>query len=198
MFTGLIQAKGAIRTRAMRQITVDAPDAWPGDSWKLGESVAVNGVCLTVVDFSNGLVFDLSDETLARTTLGSVRPGDSLNLERALRMGDRLGGHMVQGHVDGTGKCVSITPQEGGWLFRFRIDPDDQHLIIDKGSICLDGVSLTVVDPQGSEFDVAVIPHTFEETSLGQMKPGGPVNYELDMVAKHIARLTAGYREQAS
>lgn len=181
----------------MRQIAVDAPNAWPGDAWILGESVAVNGVCLTVVDFADGLVFDLSDETLARTTLGSMKPGDIVNLERALRLGDRLGGHMVQGHVDGTGTCVGVEAQDGGWTFRFRIDEDDQDLLIDKGSICLDGVSLTVVSPSGNEFEVAVIPHTFEETNLGTMKAGDPVNYELDMVAKHIARLTAGYRARA-
>jgi riboflavin synthase len=198
MFTGLVQAKGSLRSRSDRRITIDAPDAWQGDPWVMGESVAVNGVCLTVVDFADGLVFDLSEETLDRTTLGGLALGGAVNLERALRMGDRLGGHLVQGHVDGTGACLSITPQDGGWLFRFRIDPSDDLLLIDKGSICLDGISLTVVAPNGPEFEVAVIPHTFESTNLGQMKPGDAVNYELDIVAKHIARLTAGYRGQAS
>ncbi len=189
MFTGLVQARATIREVLDRRLIVDDPRVWPDDPWVLGESIAVSGVCLTLVDFEDGLVFDLSEETLDRTTLGSKTAGCPVNLERAMRIGDRLGGHIVQGHVDGVGRCESIEPQEGGWDFRFSIPAENYPMLIDKGSICIDGISLTLIEPANGSFSVAVIPHTFEVTTLGSLQAGDPVNFEIDVLAKHIAKL---------
>lgn len=170
--------------------------AVPANAWedevKIGESVAVNGCCLTAVAVGERLEFDLSEETLRRTALGGVEPGMKLNLERALRPIDRMGGHFVQGHVDGVGQLLSRTPAEAGEVFRFQVPEEGSRYLIDKGSIALDGISLTIVKPQGSEFEVWVIPHTLAETNLQTLLPGARVNVEFDMVAKHIVALSGG------
>jgi len=166
-------------------------DDW--EEWQLGESLAVNGCCLTVVEANRQasgevlLAFDLSEETLRRTNLGECRPGTRVNLERAMRPSDRFGGHIVQGHVDAVGEVVSVTPTDASHVYRFRV-PDDQYLI-DKGSIALNGVSLTVVDPKDGLFEVWVIPHTLQETNLGDLREGSRVNVEYDVIAKHVERL---------
>jgi riboflavin synthase len=173
------------------RLSVSAPlGAWPQDPLQLGESVSVNGCCLTVVDLGGRLIFDLSEETLARTSLGGLRPGSRVNLERAMRVGDRLGGHIVQGHVDQVGVCEGIQTLEGSWIFEF-LAPGGGKYLADKGSISVQGVSLTVVEPQGDRFSVAVIPHTFEATTLGLMEEGEAVNLEFDILVKHVERLLA-------
>lgn len=189
MFTGIIQAKGAVESRTDRRISLRAPrDSWP-DAIQLGESIAVNGCCLTVAADDGALHFDLSEETVVRTTFGSMIAGTRVNLERALRAGDRLGGHFVQGHVDGLGELVGRTAYEGWERFQFRVPDDGAPYLIDKGSIALNGVSLTVVAPEGPRFEVALIPYTLRETDLGELEVGDKVHVEYDVLAKHVARL---------
>jgi riboflavin synthase len=189
LFTGLIQATGTVTSFEGGRLTISLPpNAWE-DPVSLGESIAVNGCCLTLAHLNGGASFDLSEETLRRTTLGSLETGTAVNLERALRAGDRLGGHFVQGHVDGTGELVARTSAEGGEVFRFRLPAQFEEFLVDKGSIALDGISLTVVSPQGPEFDVWVIPETLARTNLGGLHPGTKVNVEGDMLLKHIARM---------
>lgn len=187
MFTGLVQSVATVRSFDDHVLVLDVPA--PDGPWVLGESVAVNGCCLTVVAFDDGLRFDLSPETLARTTFAAVKTGSRVNIERALRAGDRLGGHFVQGHVDGVGRLVAITPSAVGTTLRFEVPEGLERLLIDKGSIAVDGVSLTVVTPAGREFDVALIPHTMEATNLGDRRVGDAVNLEADVLAKHVQRL---------
>jgi riboflavin synthase len=188
MFTGLVQAKGWIESRIGGRLVVGVQRAWEGDPMTLGESIAVNGCCLTVVGMEGGMAFDLSEETFARTSLGDLQKGSEVNLERAMKMGDRLGGHIVQGHVDGVGTCLGIDERDGSWTFHFAA-PGGGKYLIDKGSVAVEGISLTVVEPQGDEFTVAVIPHTFAVTSLGSMAPGQKVNIEYDVLAKHVEKL---------
>ena len=152
---------------------------------KVGDSVAVNGCCLTVVDLGPGeLAFDVVDETFARTTLGSLQPGDPVNLERPVRPADRLGGHIVQGHVDAVGEVVSPAPD-----LYVRTDPALLRYVVEKGSIAVDGISLTVVEDRADGFTVAVIPHTAEVTTLGARRPGDRVNLEVDLMAKYAEKL---------
>ncbi len=167
----------------------------PTPDWDVGrgESVAVSGVCLTAVgDRGPGadIVFDLSEETLECSWFGDLAPGRTVNLERSLQLGDRLGGHLVSGHVDGVGTIEAIEdPGDGGRLFRFRVPPELERYLIEKGSINLDGISLTVVEPVGPLFAVAVIPETLEVTSLGSAELGQRVNLEADLVGKWIEKL---------
>lgn len=160
------------------------------DPFRIGESVAVNGCCLTVVSSKgDDAAFDLSEETLVRTNLGGLHEGFTVNVERAMKPTDRFGGHIVQGHVDAVGELVSRQASETGEVFRFRTPPDGDVLLIDKGSIAIEGISLTVVQPRDGEFDVWVIPHTLSQTTLGGMQPGAQVNLEYDVVAKYVQRL---------
>ncbi len=192
MFTGLVECLGRVEEVATegagRRLTI----AWPGVSspFALGESIAVNGCCLTVVA-SDGDRFEVQagPETLLRTNLGAKAPGDSVNLERSLRVGDRMGGHFVQGHVDTTATLVERRP-EGEWEFlSFALDAEWLPLLVPKGSIAVDGVSLTLVDVTSSGFSVMLIPHTLSVTTLGGLKPSGTVNIEADMLAKHVRKL---------
>jgi riboflavin synthase len=187
VFTGIIQAVGKVLSLHGTRLLLTAPEVEDWEPWKLGESLAVNGCCLTVVQDGNSLAFDLSEETLRRTNLDDLHPGAKVNLERAMRPSDRFGGHIVQGHVDAVGEVVSITPTDAAHLFRFRV-PADQYLI-DKGSIALNGVSLTIVEPQNGEFDVWIIPHTYNQTNFGDLKPGSRINVEYDVIAKHVEKL---------
>jgi riboflavin synthase len=192
MFTGLVEALGHVRQtheeHSGRRLTIhwralDAP-------LSVGESVAVNGCCLTVVA-SEGERFEVQagPETLARTNLGRLQVDSTVNLERSLRVGDRLGGHFVQGHVDTTA-TLTERRREGDWQFlRFRIDPAWSELLVEKGSIAVDGVSLTLVDVRPDSFSVMLIPHTLEVTTLGRIASGDPVNIETDILAKHVRRL---------
>jgi riboflavin synthase len=157
---------------------------------QLGDSITVNGVDLTVTTMTDHqFTADASLETLSRSTLGELRIGSRVNLERALGVGERLGGHMVQGHVDGTAALVSTTPEGNAYRLRFRVPQDLMRYIAMKGSICVDGISLTVAGFGNDWFEVAVIPHTWRETTLGELKPGDRVNLEVDVLAKYVERL---------
>ncbi len=185
MFTGIIEEVGAVSRRSGADLAVLARTVVQG--MKEGDSVAVNGVCLTVVSFDgDGFVVQMSPETLARTTLGALRPGHGVNLERALAYGDRMGGHFVQGHVDGVGRVKSVKNQGDFSLWRFQAPPEVACYLVPKGSISIDGISLTIVEPAGDTFGVAVIPATMAKTNLSGKRPGDAVNMEADMLGKHI------------
>ena len=187
MFTGIIQAVGRVVSFDEGTLVVDSGDLDIA-GLLLGESIAIDGVCLTLVAaVYSKLTFELSPETLVRTAFSKVAGGDGVNLERAMLATDRFGGHIVQGHVDGVGEVVSITPTGNSTVLRFRV-PSERY-IIEKGSITLNGVSLTVVEPSGKEFDVWIIPHTLANTNLGALQPGSIVNVEYDMVAKYLEKL---------
>jgi riboflavin synthase len=192
VFTGLVEVLGrleqVVEENAGRRFTL----MWPGLTQPLaiGESVAINGCCLTVVA-SGGDRFEIQagPETLLRTNLGDKRPGDRVNFERSLRVGDRLGGHFVQGHIDTTA-VLQKRQQEGDWEFlAFTLDPVWTPLMVPKGSIAVDGVSLTLVDVWTEGFSVMLIPHTLAVTTLGIIKPGDRVNLETDILAKHVQKL---------
>jgi riboflavin synthase len=189
MFTGLVEALGTVvRLDAAgvgRELVVGEPGLAP--QLAPGESVAVNGACLTVVGRDAGTFrFQVGPETLQRTNLGELAPGDRVNLERALRVGDRLGGHLVQGHIDGLGRVESRQPQ-GDWdLVWFSCPEALAAQMVGKGSVAVDGVSLTLVDVRPDGFSVALIPHTLAQTTLGAKGPGVPVNLETDLLAKYV------------
>src|SRR5262245_53424948 len=194
VFTGLVAGLGRIEQSAQegsgRRLTITWPDRPAADPLSLGESIAVNGCCLTVVA-ADGAHFEVQagPETLARTNLGGRRPGDRVNLERAMRAGDRLGGHFVQGHID-TNATLRDRRSEGEWVFlAFDLDSSWTPLLVPKGSIAVDGVSLTLVDVEASGFSVMLIPHTLAVTTLGLIQPGDRVNIETDILAKHVRRL---------
>ncbi len=193
MFTGLVSDIGVVERIAPRQggarLTL-RPKALPVDALALGESVACSGVCLTVVERGGGLVsFDAVPETLARTTVGAWRAGSPVNLERALSLADRLGGHLVQGHVDAVGKVLSRAAEGQGARLRVSLPAPIAPLVAEKGSIAVDGVSLTVAAVGRDWFEVALIPETLARTTLGAAQPGTAVNLEADVVARHVARL---------
>jgi riboflavin synthase len=197
MFTGLVEASAAILSAEARaggmRLVVRRPS--PDFNTRPGDSVAVSGVCLTVVpDPAAGshLAFDLSAETLSLTWLGESRPGRSVNLERALRLGDRLGGHMVSGHVDGLARVLARNAgADGGLELELEAAPEHARYLTSKGSVTLDGVSLTVVRPRGRLFGVALIPETLARTTLGEAKAGQRLHLEADLVGKWVERLLA-------
>ena len=192
MFSGIVEATGTIirightAAGARLTLTTSVPLAEVG----LGESICVNGTCLTVTAIGEAtLSFDVSAESLRRSTLCDLALGDAVNLERAMRRGDRLGGHMVSGHLDGTGEVQSIRPEGESQVLTFRVDAAFMPMIVEKGSIAVDGTSLTCFACRDGCFDVAVIPHTLEVTTLGMRRPGARVNIELDVMGKYVARL---------
>ncbi len=185
MFTGLVQAIGTVARLESGRLSVAVPDAWPGEAWIVGESLAVDGCCLTVVSASRTLDFDLSSETLARTRFSGISPRARVNLERAMRATDRFGGHIVQGHIDTVG---TLRSRGDDGVFVFEVDRELRQLLVDKGSVAINGVSLTVVQPGGGAFSVAVIPHTLEVTTLGDARPGDRVNVEFDVLAKYAVK----------
>ena len=197
MFTGIIEATAAVARLDPKgggtRVTIET--ARPLAKLVLGESIAVTGACLTVTGFrGRRFTVEVSPETLRRTTLGGLHAGDRVNLERALRMGDRLGGHLVQGHVDGTGVLEAIVPDRDWSLYRFRAPSALAPYLVEKGSIAVDGVSLTVFACRGSRFSVALIPHTLAATTLGQRRPGDAVNVEGDVLLKQIAAMLRSRR----
>lgn len=160
---------------------------------QLGDSIAVDGVCLTVADIAGeAMTFQLSPETLQRTTMSRLKPGCAVNLERAMAVGDRFGGHFVQGHVDGVGRVADVQYQGDFSLWRFQAPSDVAKYLVPKGSVCVDGISLTVVEPAGDTFGVAVIPATIAKTTLGSKRVGDAVNMEADMLGKHIFHYMKG------
>ncbi len=195
MFTGLVETMGVIQRiqaeGAGRRLTVAAPSLLEGTS--IGDSVAINGACLTVVDIQGEtLAFQAGPETLHKTNLGELRPGERVNLERALRMGDRLGGHLVQGHVDGVG-TIRERRREGEWeVLWFSASPALVEQMVPKGSITVDGISLTLVEVTSEAFSVALIPHTLALTTLGFKKVGAAVNLETDLLAKYVWKCLRG------
>jgi riboflavin synthase len=195
MFTGLIEVLGTIRLVETdvvgRRLVIAAPSL--ASELALGESVALNGACLTVVERGPDTChFQAGPETLRRTNLGELVPGDRVNLERALRVGDRLGGHLVQGHVDGLGRVVERIRQ-GAWeLVWFHCPADLTAQMVPKGSVAVDGVSLTLVDVAADRFSVALIPHTLANTTLGFKKTGATVNLETDLLAKYVWKCLRG------
>lgn len=195
MFTGIIETLGEIRDIEVEgsnvHITIGSPIS---DELKVDQSVAHDGVCLTVVETGSGTHrVTAIRETLERTRLGEWREGDFVNLERAMQAGARLDGHIVQGHVDATGEVTAVEEAGGSWYYRFRYEPTPEHLLVDKGSICINGVSLTVVEPEGDRFSVAIIPYTYEHTNFRTLQPGDRVNLEFDIIGKYIARHLAAY-----
>lgn len=192
IFTGLIIEVGRVRSIDRRAdgayLVIQAQKVLEGT--RIGDSISINGVDLTVVAMGKDFFeADASVETLKRSTLGEFRPGIRVNLERALAVGERLGGHMVQGHVDGTGELLSVTPEGNAYRMRFRFPRELGRYIAMKGSITVDGISLTVAGLGGDWFEVAIIPHTWRETILSELKNGDGVNLEVDVLAKYVERL---------
>jgi len=196
MFTGIIQAVGHIDSIQAKsgdlRLSINVGKL-PMDDVQLGDSIAVNGVCLTVIDMtSKSFVADVSQETMRLTSLGQATQGYAVNLEKALTLSTRLGGHLVSGHVDGLGQVLSL--KDEGRSIRFRIKAPDQlaKYIAAKGSICVDGVSLTVNDVHGAEFDLNIVPHTLQETIIKHYQAGCEINLEVDVVARYLERLLLG------
>ncbi|HEX7247151.1 MAG TPA: riboflavin synthase [Actinomycetota bacterium] len=188
MFTGIVEELGAVASHGTGRLVVSC-EVVTGDS-AVGASVSVNGVCLTVVErFDDSLAFDLSEETVARTSLRRLETGAPVNLERPLTLAARLGGHVVQGHVDGVGEVVSSRADDaGGVRLRVTVPADLRRYVVEKGSITVDGVSLTVAELHDDGVTVALIPHTLSATTLGAVVAGDPVNLEVDMIARYIER----------
>ena len=192
MFTGLIREVGRVLSREGGadgvRLTIEAPQT-AGEA-QLGDSIAINGVCLTVVAVAGGsFAFDAVPETLDRTSLGTLDHGSRVNLEPALRAGEALGGHYVQGHVDGVGTVRSVEPEGDGKRIWFDAAPELLRYVVDKGSIAVQGTSLTVAAVDDTGFAVALIPHTLEVTTLGELEPEDPVNLEADVLAKYVEKL---------
>src|SRR5438477_8610032 len=192
MFTGIIEELGHVRevekrgedARIVIEARIVASDAHNGDS------ISVNGVCLTALDVTPGsFAADVSKETLFRSTLGSLKPGSPVNLERAVTPATRLGGHIVQGHVDARGKFLGSENHGDSWTFRFAYPPEISRYLVFKGSVAVEGVSLTIAELTDDYFEIAVIPKTFEVTNFSQLKPGDAVNLEVDVIAKYVERI---------
>lgn len=194
MFTGLIEEVGAVERIAHEggaaRIVVEAPGA--AASAKLGDSIAVNGVCLTAVAIDGGLIsFDAVPETLARSSLGSLRAGSKVNLEQALVAGARLGGHFVQGHVDGVGRILAIREEGNARVVTISAPAELMRYMVLKGSVALDGISLTLAEVGEETITVWIVPHTWTHTNLSDRRPGDPVNIEADLIARHVEKLLA-------
>lgn len=199
MFTGIIQAVGKIASIEMQGIDarlhIHAAPLEMSDV-RLGDSIAVNGVCLTVIEYDpHGFSVDVSAETLRHTTLGGMDTGGRVNLEKALTLSNRLGGHLVSGHVDGVGEVIERRSEARSECFRIQAPAALARYIAMKGSICVDGVSLTVNAIQGALFNINIIPHTLQATTLGDVRPGSRVNLEVDVIARYLERLLLGEHE---
>lgn len=196
MFTGIIESLGIIEAIEEEgsnfHFTIQSTLS---NELKIDQSVAHNGVCLTVIKLGeNTHTVTAILETMQKTNLGDLKVGDPVNLERAMLANARLDGHIVQGHVDGTGKCIAVKEEEGSWYYRFSYQPSREHLLVDKGSVCINGVSLTVVDPTDEAFSVAIIPYTHEHTTFKGLAPGMAINLEFDIIGKYVARMAVAYQ----
>jgi riboflavin synthase len=191
MFTGIIEGMGQVQAiqeeGTNKHYTISAPFT---QELQIDQSVAHNGICLTVVNISDTTyTVTAIDETLQKTNLNSLKVGDKVNLERCMSANGRFDGHIVQGHVDQVANCESVTDENGSWVFTFRYDPSLGNVTVEKGSITVNGISLTVVNSNEDRFSVAIIPYTYEHTNLHQVKPGSTVNLEFDIIGKYVARL---------
>jgi riboflavin synthase len=190
MFTGIIETSGIIKTIEKNGSNIDfVIESSISSELKIDQSVSHNGVCLTVIEINeNTHRITAIDETLQKTNLNALKKGDAVNLERAMPVDGRLDGHLVQGHVDTTAAIISIKDENGSWLFTFQYQPSKEFLLVNKGSICIDGVSLTVVNPTENTFNVAIIPYTFQHTVFQHYTTGSIVNIEFDIIGKYFSR----------
>ncbi|MDQ4142001.1 MAG: riboflavin synthase [Bacteroidota bacterium] len=191
MFTGIIETLGRVKSireeNTNKHFTLET-DITP--ELKIDQSVSHNGVCLTVIAINNQeYTVTAIAETLQKTNLNQVKPGDLVNLERCMPANGRFDGHVVQGHVDQVGTCLSVKDQNGSWLYTFEYDSSLGNITVEKGSICVNGISLTVVNSRDNQFSVAIIPYTYEHTNLKNVKPGDTVNLEFDIIGKYVAKL---------
>ena len=194
MFTGIIEELGSVRSIEERgdnaRIVINAKTVTEGTNY--GDSIAVNGVCLTALDIQDdSFAADVSRETLLRSTLGSLQPGAPVNLERAVTPATRLGGHIVQGHVDARGQFVSVVDHGESWTLRISYPAEVARYLVFKGSVAVEGISLTIADLAADYFEIAIIPKTWEVTNLSHLKPGDSVNLEVDLIGKYVERLLA-------
>ncbi|MEM9886124.1 MAG: riboflavin synthase [Bacteroidota bacterium] len=198
MFTGIIEALGTVKTIEREGSNVHfGIQSDISDQLKIDQSVAHNGVCLTVVQQeADTHVVTAIQETLERSNIGKWKIGTKVNLERAMKNNARLDGHLVQGHVDGTGVCLEVEEAGGSWYYRFKYTPSLEHILVDKGSICINGVSLTLVNPVEDEFSVAIIPYTYEHTNFKDIQARDTINLEFDVIGKYIAKYLAVYQKQ--
>ena len=190
MFTGIIESLGKITDLKVDRGNIDFTiESDISKELKVDQSVSHNGVCLTVTDTNNNThTVTAVKETLDKSSLTNFSVNDLVNLERAMKLGERLDGHLVQGHVDGVAKCLGISVNDGSWIYKFEFDISNEMLLIEKGSICINGVSLTVFDIEENTFKVTIIPYTYENTSFKTLKEGDIVNIEFDMIGKYLAR----------
>lgn len=196
MFTGLVEEVGTIDSIRPRGdgATLRIHASVVTDEVKLGDSIAISGACQTVIEFGKDyFVVEAIRETMNRTKFASWKQGDPVNLERAMRPMDRLGGHLVQGHVDGLSEVLSIQPLKGSWRLKLKHSEAGKPFIVEKGSIALDGVSLTVASVDSISFDVEIIPHTWQQTTLHLLKPGNKIHVEWDLIGKYVAHMLKGY-----
>ena len=197
MFTGIIEELGKVRHITNNQITIECCAVL--EDVKLGDSIAVNGACLTVVNFSkDSFVADVSPETLRVTSLENLKSGTLVNLERALKVGERLGGHIITGHIDGIGKCLKIEKTSDFYNVFVELNPEQAKYTIKKGSIAIDGISLTIANMKSSTVEIAVIPHTFENTNFKTMQIGQNVNIETDILSKYVEKFLSTSDNKAS
>lgn len=195
MFTGIVEEIGTVEAlrRGARSARLSIHTSVVHEGTRVGDSIAINGTCLTAVECEGPVLsFDAVPETIERSSLRVLRVGDGVNLERALAVGQRLGGHFVQGHVDGTGTLMAVTEVENAHVLRISVGPDLLRYLVPKGSVAVDGISLTVASVDASSFTVWIIPHTFTHTILARRRIGDPLNIENDMLAKYVERLTCG------
>ena len=193
MFSGIIETLGEVTALLKEQsnlhITIKSSIS---KELKIDQSIAHNGVCLTVVNIKEDTyTVTAIDETLRKANLGSLKVGDKINLERCVKVGDRLDGHIVQGHVDQTAVCKKVETADGSWVFTFDYDPAQKNITVEKGSICVNGVSLTVVNSQQHSFSVCIIPYTFDHTNFKNIQPGTLVNLEFDILGKYVQKMMA-------
>jgi riboflavin synthase len=191
MFSGIVEGLGEVIALKKEQsnLHITVKSAFTNDL-KIDQSIAHNGVCLTVIDIKNdNYTVTAIDETLQKTNLGLLKVGDHINLERCMKLGDRLDGHIVQGHVDQTAICKKVEETNGSWMFTFEYDASKNNVTVEKGSVCVNGVSLTVVNSGDNSFSVCIIPYTFENTNFKNIKQGSVVNLEFDILGKYISKL---------
>ena len=200
MFTGIIEDRGTVVSleREKQNLSIRI-ESLISKELKIDQSVAHNGVCLTVTDVdANQYTVIAIDETLKRSNLSNLKVGSKINLERAMKANGRFDGHLVQGHVDQTARCTKVEDQNGSWKFWFKFQPNQKSLIVEKGSICIDGVSLTVVDVLEDQFSVAIIPYTFENTGFQDLEVGDLVNLEFDVIGKYVAQTAMNFKPLSS